>query len=142
MKKGFSKKALLAMGMVLLLSTIVLSVHIYLVTRHKAPDANTLVMARIDLKQPITKEDASKITAWLYQQKGVDHVLCNPDSRITVFSFYPVKTSADDIVANFKYGLNYKAERFVPSKNQVQSGCPVAATSFTYKAYKALNNLF
>jgi len=59
---------------------LVLAVHIYWVTRPKAPDANTKIMARIDIKQPITQADADKITTWLYQQKGIDHVLVN-DSR-------------------------------------------------------------
>ncbi len=142
MKQESLKKVLKIAGAVFLLFTVVLSIHIYIVTRHKAPDVNMLAMARIDIKEPITKDDAAKITAWLYQQKGVDHVLCNPDSRITVFSYYPAKTSAEQITTSFKNSLSYNAERFIPSKNQIQSGCPVASTSFTYKAYKAINNLF
>ncbi|MFP5043049.1 hypothetical protein [Parasediminibacterium sp. JCM 36343] len=142
MKKGFFKKVLMGVGITLLLGIVVLSIHIYMVTRPKAPDASTIAMARIDFKQGVTQEDAAKITTWLYQQKGIDHVLCNPDSKIAVFTFHPISTSADAIVAHFKSSLPYKAERFMPTKEQMQSGCPVAATSFSYKAYSFFNHLF
>jgi hypothetical protein len=95
-----------------------------MVTRNKAPDANTRIMARIDIKQPITDEDAGKITAWLYNQKGVDHVLVNPQSDIAIFTFAPIKNSADRIVSDFKASLPYKAERYLPAKAEMKGGCP------------------
>ena len=142
MKKGLLKKVLKGAGIALLLSVVVLAVHIYIVTRPKAPTANTLVMARIDFKKDINKDDASKITTWLYQQTGVNHVLCNPDGKLAVFTYYPVKTSPEQIVAKLNSSTPYLGERFMPSKSQLASGCPVAATSFTYKASKFFNHLF
>lgn len=47
---------------------IVLAIHIYVVTRPKV-DEQTIVMARIDIKQPINQDDATRIARWLYQQK-------------------------------------------------------------------------
>ena len=35
----------------------VLAAHIYIVTRPKAPDANTVVIARIDFKPAINRDD-------------------------------------------------------------------------------------
>lgn len=100
-------------------------------------------MARIDIKQPVTQYDANKITAWLYQQNGVDHVLCNPKSEIVVFTFSPLKANANDIAKNFKTALNYaNATRYMPSVEELQKSCPVAATSFSYKAYKFIKNIF
>ena len=125
----------------LILSTVVLAVHIYVVTRPKAPDAHTKIMARMDIKQPVTLADASKITAWLYQQKGVDRVLVNPQSRIVVFTYYPVKTTANVVVANFVSNLNYKAQRVTASKDDLASGCPVSNTSITYKLYNFFKNI-
>ena len=142
MKKGLFKKSLLGAGMAFLLSVLVLGIHIFMVTRPKAPTATTLVMARIDFKKDLTKDDASKITTWLYQQNGINHVLCNPAGKLVVFTYYPVKTTPEQIVARLNTTTPYQGERFMPSQNQLASGCPVAATSFTYKASKFFNHLF
>jgi hypothetical protein len=133
MKNKLLKKIVWFTASFLLLMIVVLGAHIYIMTRPKAPTASTRIMARIDFKQDITNDDASKITSWLYQQKGVDHVLCNATSNIAVFTFYPVKANADNIISNLKSNLNYKAQRFMPSEKDLQNGCPVAAVSLTYK---------
>lgn len=142
MKKGSLKK--IAIGSLMVFSTliIVLSIHIYLVTRPKAPDAHTVVMARIDFKQGINNNDASKITEWLYQQKGVSHVLCNPQTGIAIFTFYPVQASANTIVDNLNASLHYNGVRHVPTEEEMKNGCPVASTSLSYKAYAMVKKLF
>ena len=99
-------------------------------------------MARIDINQPLTNDDEGKITEWLYRQNGIDHVLCNPVTRIVVFTFFPVKTTGDKIASDFTSQLGYKALRFVPSEAEMKAGCPVAATSFTYKAYNLITHIF
>jgi hypothetical protein len=142
MQKRKWKKIVLGVLSVFLFLVVVLAVHIYIVTRPKAPDANTRIMARIDVRQPLTTADAGKITAWLYQQKGIDHVLVNPATSIVVFTFFPIKTSAGEIVGHFKAELPYKGDRFMPSAEAMSSGCPVAATSFTYKVYSFLKHTF
>ncbi|PZF74365.1 hypothetical protein [Taibaiella soli] len=142
MKRRTVKRALKWVGITLLLLVVVLAVHIYLVTRPQAPTEHTVAMARIDLKQKIDQADADKINAWLSQQKGVDHVLCNPESAIVVFTFKPVQTSADSIVAAFKIQLHYKAQRYMPTEEEMQSGCPVAATSVTFKVYHFFRRIF
>jgi hypothetical protein len=122
--------------------SLVLCIHIYLVTRPKAPSANSVAMARIDIKQPINQSDAAKITGWLYTQPGVDHVLCNPTTDIVVFTFKPAQTNANAIVQNFKTALNYKAERFMPSEEEMKNGCPVMANnSLTGKVYSFFKNI-
>ncbi len=135
------KKILKGTGMFLILSTAVLALHIYIVTRPKAPTEHTRVMARIDIKQPINQADADKITTWLYSQKGIDHVLVNPQTNIVVFTYYPVKTNADKITAGFISSFNYKAQRITASKDDLASGCPVSNTSFTYKVYNFFRNI-
>ena len=140
-KRNWKRIALGALSVFLSL-VIVLAVHIYIVTRPKAPDANTRIMARIDVRQPLTNDDAARITAWLYRQKGVDHVLVNPATSIVVFTFFPIKTSAGEIVGHFKSDLPYKADRYMPSESEMSSGCPVASTSLTYKVYSFLKRTF
>src|SRR5678816_2120534 len=98
MKKHKFKKILwISLSIVAMLASV-LAVHIYMVTRPKAPTAHTKILARFDFKLPIDKTDANTVTAWLYKQKGVDHVLCNEKSGIVVFTFYPVKANADNIL--------------------------------------------
>ena len=136
MKKNTIKKILLRTGAVFLLLVLVLCVHIYIVTRPKAADAKTVVMARIDLKQAITQEDAARITNWMYQQKGVTHVVCNYKMDNIVFTYHPLLTNGNDIAASFRSGTDYKnAVRYIPTEKEMQGGCPVASTSLTYKVY-------
>ena len=142
MKKGVLKKVLLGIGSVFLLLVLVLAVHIYIVTRPKAPDAHTIVMARVDVKQDMSKADAEQIQAWMYQQTGIDHVLINPTTDIIIFTFFPVKANGDEIVSRLKEKFNLKASRYVPTEAELKGGCPVAATSFSYKAYNFVRHIF
>lgn len=138
------KRVALTVLAVFALLVFVLGVHIYIMTRPKAPDATTRGMARIDIKQPITSQDAGKITGWLYAQKGVDRVMVNPGRDIVVFTFSPVKTSADLVVSNFHADLNYKADRMVPTKAQLSAaGCPaMSSNSIAYKLYNFFKQHF
>ncbi|HMG82339.1 MAG TPA: hypothetical protein VK559_04845 [Ferruginibacter sp.] len=139
-KKTFKKTAKWT-GSIMLLLVVVLCVHIYIVTRPQPINAHTRAMARIDFKQDLTGNDSVKITAWLYQQKGIDHVLCNPKNDIVVFTFFPAQTSANKIVADFKSVNNYKAERFVPTEAAIAGGCPMSSST-TYKFYSFIKHVF
>jgi hypothetical protein len=136
MKPRFWKNILIGSGIFIGLCVVVLAIHIYVVTRPRPLDPHALIMARIDFKQDIDQNDANAITSWLYGQKGVDHVLCNPQNHLVVFTFFPGKTSGDLIVQNFKSSLHYKAERFMPTEAEMQSGCPVGSTSGLYNYIK------
>jgi hypothetical protein len=141
MRKRTVKRFVLTVLSVVVLLEAILAVHIYVVTRPRV-DVSTRIMARIDIRQEIGQEDADKITAWLYRQKGVDHVLVNPQSDIVIFSFAPVQNSANRIVQDFKAALPYKAERYLPTQDEMKGGCPVAATSVTYKVYSFIKHIF
>lgn len=142
MNKTLLKRAAAIAVSVIAFLFVVLIVHIYIATRPKAPDEHTLVMARIDINEAITKTDADKITTWLYQQKGVNHVLCNPESRIAVFTFFPVKANGNAIVQHLGTELGYKASRYMPSEEELRSGCPVAANSFSGKLASYIKKVF
>lgn len=142
MKKNKLKKMLwVGLSTVLVLVSI-LVVHIYIVTRPKAPDATTKIMARLDFKQALRQDDADKITAWLYNQDGIDHVLCNQKSGIAVFTFYPVKTTADKITSDMRSELPYAVNRYMPTKEEMQGGCPVGVGSVSSKIYSSFTNFF
>ncbi|BAV06680.1 hypothetical protein [Filimonas lacunae] len=99
-------------------------------------------MARIDIKQDIHQSDVDKITACLYKQKGVNHVLVNPESKIAVFTFFALQNNGDNIVNNFKATSGYKAERNLPSKEELKSGCPVSSNSVSGRLAAYLKHVF
>lgn len=138
--KTIKKIAIWTLSITLFL-VLVTAFHIWWVYRPKAPGTDTKVMARIDLKQSISKIDAGKISAWLYRQQGIDHVLVNPDTRIVVFTFYPIKASGNDIVNRFNVQMPYKGTRFIPSAKELAGSCPVAGSSFYYKVYKFIDHI-
>jgi hypothetical protein len=120
---------------------VILAAHIWWVT-HPRIDANTRIMARIDLHQRIGRADADKITGWLYQQKGVKYVLVNPASEIAVFSYAPIDNDGNRIVAGFREQSGFvHAARYLPVIDPNASGCPVAATSFSYKVYSFMKRV-
>jgi hypothetical protein len=137
--KSIKKIALYSVSIFMLL-VVVLAFHIWWVYRPKA-DAHTRVMARIDIGQPVSQDNAGKIAAWMYHQKGVDHVVVNPQNRNVVFTFSPLIVSGNEIVKNFKASFNLTADRFMPTQRQLARSCPVAASSFTYKVYKFIDNI-
>ncbi|MGZ3750854.1 MAG: hypothetical protein ACXVA2_10335 [Mucilaginibacter sp.] len=140
MKNKTIKKILIYTFSTFLFLVLVLGVHIYMVYRPKIT-ADTRVMARIDIKQPISQDDANKISAWMVHEKGVDHVLVNPQTSIVVFTFYPIKNTGNQIVSDFKSNFNYKADRFMPSADNLKHSCPVSASSYTYKIYKFITQI-
>jgi hypothetical protein len=143
MQKKTFKKIMTATLSVFMLLVLVLGIHIYVVTRVKPPSEHTRVMARVDFKQHLDQGDADKITAWLYQQKGVDHVLVNPKSQIAIFTYFPVRADANDIVQHLRSSLNYKnAERYILTASDLSKSCPVASTSFSYKVYNTIKHIF
>lgn len=141
MNKKIFFKILKWVGISFAAFTLVLAIHIYWVMRPKAPTDRTVAMARIDIKKDINADDANNITAWLYQQKGVNHVLCNPQTDIVVFTFHPTQADANNIATRLSHTFNLPAQRYLPSEKEMQSGCPVAATSLTYKTYIFLKHL-
>ena len=141
MKKSTLKKIAIGTLSTFMILVAVLCVHIYLVTRPKAPDANTVALARIDMKQGINETDAARIGSWLKVQNGVDRCRCNTKTGIVIFSYHPAVQSANDIVAHFKSALNYDAVRYMPSADEMKNGCPVASTSITYKTYNFFKHI-
>ena len=120
----------------------VLCIHIYVMMKPIPASATTLAMARIDFKQDINQADANKITSWLYNQQGVQHVLCNQKTNMAVFTFYPAKVSADKLAGSLSSSLNYKAIRYMPTKEEMMKGCPaMASNSFVHKVYDVMKKI-
>ena len=72
----------------------------------------------------------------------MQHVLCNQKTDIAVFTFYPAKVSADKLTSSLSSSLNYKAIRYMPTKEEMMKGCPaMASNSFAYKVYDVMNKI-
>ena len=99
-------------------------------------------MARIDIKNHLSSQDADKIQTWLYQQKGVNHVMVNPKTQIAIFTFYPAKVSGDQIVNNFRTSFNYNAKRYVPTKEELDKSCPALPATVTQKISSFVKHTF
>ena len=140
MKRQAVKRTIVVAGGIVLLLGVVLCAHVYAVT-HKAPTGTQRMMARVDFKQDISTADAAHITKSLYAQAGVDHVLCNDAANIAVFTFSPGINTADNIVNTLVSKTGYKAQRYMPSKKEMMSGCPVSAASFTGSIEKLYRSL-
>jgi len=142
MRRKTLKKTLIISFSVLIFLFVVLCLHIYVVMKPKPASDKTIAMARIDFKQQIDQQDANKISAWLYAQKDVQHVLCNQKAGIAVFSFYPSKISADKIASDLSSALHYKAVRYKPDEKEMAKSCPAMGSSFAYKIYSIMKNAF
>ena len=141
MKGKLIKRILIGTTATLLLLVAVLAIHIYVVTKPRV-DANTVAMARIDIKQSINDVEAGGIEKWLGEQTGVQHVVLNRQNNILLFTFYPVKASADQLAENLKTTFNINADRFMPSAEQMASGCPAMAHTFSGKVYSFFTHIF
>ena len=123
------------------LMLFILSIHIYIVTRPHIT-ASTRIMARIDFNQAVRPVDAVQITNWLYHQKGVEHVLCNGKSGMAVFTYSPLVTNANSIIASLNRETDYHAVRYMPSAQELSTGCPAAVHSVSYKLYSLIHHIF
>ena len=139
MSGKFFLKALGGALSVLVVLVMILGIHIYMVTKPKA-DAKTVAMARIDIKQHIEEDDASAIEKWLSEQEGVQRVVLNRETNMIVFTFYPVKVSADQLAENLKYIFGIDATRYKPSAEQMASGCPAMSGTVTGKVFSFLKH--
>lgn len=127
MKSKLFKRILWASGGLILMLGAILSIHIYQVTHRKITDPNAIAMARIDFQQDFTRQDAVNYTQWFVKQSGVQNIVFNPEYKNAVFTFYPVRTNATQLVNNFSMLFKVKAKRFIPSKEEMMKGCPVAS---------------
>lgn len=141
MKTTTVKRALIGCTALFILLSMVLFVHIYMVTRPKVADEHTKAMARIDIRNKISTADADKMAAWLNKQNGVDHVMCNAANQLVVFTFFPSKTNAHQVTENFKTQFQLNAVRYQPTKEELLKGCPISNKT-SNKVYQFFKETF
>lgn len=126
-KLTVKKKALISTSFLAILGMLLI-IHIYVVSRPKAPTADTRIMARIDFTGTLDSSHGNAITEWLYKQKGVDHVLYNASSKILVYTFCPVDNNALAIYTGIQHSFSaYQPVRVLPSQEEIEGGCPITS---------------
>lgn len=141
MKTTSVKRILIGCTALFVLLSMVLVVHIYMVTRPKVADEHTKAMARIDIKNKITAEEAEAMASWLNKQKGIDHVLCNAAGQLVVFTYFPTKTNANQLTDEFKTQFRLNAVRYQPTEEELLRGCPISNKT-TNKLYQLFKETF
>lgn len=141
MKTTTVKRTLIGCTALFILLSMVLFVHIYMVTRPKVADEHTKAMARIDIRNKISTADADKMAAWLNKQNGVDHVMCNAANQLVVFTFFPSKINADQVTENFKTQFQLNAVRYKPTEKELLKGCPISNKT-SNKVYQFFKETF
>lgn len=141
MKTTTVKRTLIGCTALFILLSMVLFVHIYMVTRPKVADEHTKAMARIDIRNKISPAEAATIAAWLNKQKGIDHVMCNASSQLVVFTFFPSKLNADQLTENFKTQFRLNAARYKPTEEDLLKGCPISNKT-SNKVYQFFKETF
>jgi hypothetical protein len=112
---------------------VILVVHILWVTRPTKTNVPNVAMARIDFQAPLNNIQGKAITAWLYAQKGVTHVLCNTSSKIAVFTFYSSQVNATQLAKQLSGYMQIPATRYLPAKEEIDNGCPIVSISTQQK---------
>ena len=136
------KRILIGLGVLVFILSAVLAVHIYIVTRPKPLDPKTLVLARVDFPEKISRETKNQIMTFLYSQQSVDHVLINEESYSALFSFYPARVNGNALVMAMNRVIGTNGSRYLPTEKEMMEGCPMNQESFAMKAYKGFARIF
>lgn len=125
MKSVLQKKWLFGLLLLFVALNLLLGAHIYWVTRPHQPDAQTLVLVRLDFPKPITASERPDMLQWFNRQPGIHKSVCEPPNQQLVFGYYPAQTNANQVVQDFNAHFNQSARRYLPSTQQMKSGCPI-----------------
>jgi hypothetical protein len=124
MKPILKRKWLIGLLIFFASLNLLLGAHIYLVTRKHQPNAQALVLARLDFPAPLTA-DVPDMLQWFNRQPGIHKAVCSPQNRNLVFGYFPTQTDVSQLIQDFNRHFNQQARRFLPGKQQMKSGCPI-----------------
>ncbi len=141
MKRTKLKKTIIWLGAITVSLFIVLIIHIAMVTDHKNNDSRARQLSRIDFKQKIDAKEANNIRAFVAKMPGVESTYFNVENGILIYTYQVEKQNSQNVYEQLMSSGKYKAERYVVSKEEAQSGCPVSPNSITYKVTAYLANI-
>lgn len=143
MKKGKFFKLFIWSASTISVLTAVLVFHIYLVTRvNKNQDERVRQLSRIDFKQNIEAEEASKIRAFVNGLEGVENSYFNLDNDVLVYSYLVGKQNSNNVYNKLVAFGKYKAEKYIVDETNSKTGCPIGTdkTSISYKLSAYISN--
>jgi hypothetical protein len=145
MEKRSIKKIVIWSISIFIVLFVVLIIHILMVTKPVVYDNSDLQLSRIDFKQDIDSLEGNKIRHFIATLPGIENSSFNEKDNILVYGFRLGKQNSETVFKKLIEFGNYKAERFVVSEAQMNSGCPMGKdkSTFTYRfssyIYKCFN---
>ncbi len=141
--KRWGLRIAVSLGVILMILSTVLAVHIYQVTNKPKGGVDGWQLARIDFKEPIDSNQIAEIRNVLHSQKGIKHSLFNPQEDILVYAFDPEEQQSAEVYNILQKETGYKAERYVVSAEDLAGSCPVIdKNSITYRISSGFQKLF
>ncbi|MDB5258168.1 MAG: hypothetical protein JWM14_2863 [Chitinophagaceae bacterium] len=106
---------------------VVLCVHLYGIAKKRdAEKGNLTQLSRIDFKEPIDSVNALKINNFVGSMPEVKGTYFNIPAGLLVYGYAPGALKSQEVfdkVMNFT-AHKYKAERYIVSPEQMNTGCP------------------
>lgn len=126
--------------------TIILAIHIYLVTSPKETNPTAAwQLARIDIEEetPLSAAVAKEIKTTLKTIEGVERVVINSEDGNAVVGFNSTIKTGRDIYRQFSKQTSIAAKLYVPTKEQLAAGCPaIDKSSITYQVGSFFQEVF
>ena len=131
MKKKIFKILVWSLATVVLLS-VTLVIHIYIVTRPDTNKQSPLQLSRIDFKQKIDSVESMKIKTFVCGLEGVKGSYFNLKDGILVYSYSLDKQTSVNVFNKLIEHGHYQAERFVVNASTTQNACPMISDKKTF----------
>ncbi|TXC76206.1 heavy-metal-associated domain-containing protein [Luteibaculum oceani] len=143
--KKWIKISLISSASIMIVLVAILAVHIYMVTGNgpKHPTANWQ-LGKIDFQEPLDSLQTVSAKKAIWSVAGVKQAVFHPEGKNVVFA---INTNGDlthdKVYEQFSTKIDFQAELFQPSGEQLAASCPVIdEESITYKLGSYFQNLF
>lgn len=136
------KKVLVILGGIVVMFVAILLYHIITV-KPAEYDSPNLQVSRIDFESNIDSLQARQICADLRSIKGLTTDSIIVKRNVVVYFHNNKITNSEKVFNELMQKRPYKAERFiVPANLANKEVCPIDQNSFSYKAFKTINQFF
>jgi cell division protein FtsX len=139
MEKRKIKKIAIWSASIFIVLFVVLIIHILMVTKPVVYDNADLQLSRIDFKQDIDSLEANKIKHFVMTLPGIENVAFNDKDEILIYGYRLGQQSSDNVYKKLIEFGNYKAEKYVVSAEQLNTGCPIgkdrSSLSYRFSSY-------
>ncbi|WP_338793054.1 hypothetical protein V9L05_11800 [Bernardetia sp. Wsw4-3y2] len=123
---------------------VVLVVHIYLVTRPKAPlPSEQIFLSRIDFEKSVDSLEAIRIMNHVQAMKGITSAHFNHEAGLFAYGYQKGLQTPEAVHEEVTKFTTLKSKRHIVSEEDLAKGCPAFdKSSFTYKFGEFVKNVF